>query len=112
MPDGLRSGRSLRWPLVRRAEYERVKAQRDNLFDRLEADPIRSATAALDGLQKVWREDEQQCHRILDWIGVAADDLALAERVRILALELATRQGYTLDEAERLAPPAFEEIAS
>ncbi len=97
---------------VSREEYERVKTQRDNLFARLEADPGRAAVATLDGLRKVWTEDGEQCHRILDWIGVAADNLALPERVRILVLELAAKQGYTLDDAERLCPPAFEEVES
>jgi len=89
-----------------------ARKQRDGLLARLEADPDRAAIAVLDGLQKLLpellTEDVQQSEAILDWIGVA-DDLSLAERVRILALERATRQGYTLDEAERLCPPAFRE---
>lgn len=97
---------------VSRAEYERVCGQRDRLMERLEADPERAAVAALDGLRKIWTEDDEQAMRILDWIGVARSDLdeqplALVERVRILAVDLATRQGYTLEQAERLAPPAF-----
>ena len=91
-------------------EYERVKKQRDDLAARLMADPDRAATATLDGLRKLLpelkAEEDAACHAILDWIGVARDDLSLAERVRILALELATKQGYTLEEAERLAPTA------
>lgn len=95
---------------VPREEYERVVGQRDNLLARLEADPERAAVATLDGLRKMLPElkveEDEACHAILDWIGVAKDDLALAERVRILAVELATRQGYTVEEAERLAPSA------
>lgn len=90
------------------AEIERLRDQRNNLLARLEADPDRAAVAAVDGLRKIFTEDDEQAHRILDWIGVAGD-LALVERVRILALELATKQGYTLDEADQLAPPAFRE---
>ncbi len=97
---------------IDRDEYERVVAQRDGLLSRLEADPERAAVAAIDGLRKVFAEEYAQCERILDWIGVASENLALSERVRILALEMATRQGYTLDEAERLCPPAFPEAAS
>lgn len=94
---------------VAREEYERVVAQRDKLIERLMADPDRAAAATLDGLRKMLPElkveEDEAIGRILDWIGVAGDgDLSLAERVRILALELATRQGYTLEEAERLAP--------
>jgi hypothetical protein len=91
-------------------EVERLRAHRDKLLDRLEADPGRAAIATLDGLRKIWTEDDEQTHRILDWIGVAGG-LALPERVRILALDLATRQGHTLEEAERLAPPAFKKEA-
>ena len=95
---------------VAREEYERVCAQRDRLMERLIADPERAALATLDGLRKMLpelkAEEDAACQAILDWIGVARDDLSLAERVRILALELATKQGYTLEEAERLAPVA------
>jgi len=92
------------------AEVDRLRGIRDKLVDRLEADPERAAVAALDGLRKIWTEDDEQAHRILDWIGVAGD-LALVERVRILAIQTATHQGYTLDQAERLAPPAFKEAS-
>lgn len=95
---------------VAREEYERVVAQRDGLLDRLLADPERSGIAALDGLRKMLPElkieEDEACHAILDWIGVARDDLTLAERVRLLALEHATKQGYSLEEAEHLAPSA------
>lgn len=101
-------------------------AQRDRLTDRLMADPDRAALATLDGLRtmlpELKAEEDEACHAILDWIGVArhepdpndplgltlGEPLALAERVRILALELATRQGY-LEEAERLAPDGSKE---
>jgi hypothetical protein len=88
-----------------RAEYERVVAQRDSLMKLLEADVDRSAIAVLHGLRKVLAEENGQIDRILDWIGVADDEtLSRADRVRLLALELATRQGYTLGEARARMP--------
>jgi len=39
--------------------------------------------------------------RVLDWIGVAGG-LALSERVMWLAIELACKQGLSLDDAESL----------
>lgn len=91
------------------AAYERATEQRENLLARLAADPDRSAIATLDGLGKMLPElkveEDEQIGAILDWSGVAGDDdLSLAERVRILALEHATKQGYSLEEAERLCP--------
>jgi hypothetical protein len=107
MPTDDRQARSAAY--VAREEYERVCAQRDKLTERLMADPDRAATATLDGLRKMLPElkieEDERIGAILDWIGVTGgDDLSLAERVRILALELATKQGYSLEEAERLCP--------
>jgi hypothetical protein len=89
-------------------EIERLRDGRDKAVALLMADPDRSAVAAVEGLRKLLPElladDVEQAGAILDWIGVAHHGLSLAERVRILALELATKQGYSLDEAERLCP--------
>jgi hypothetical protein len=89
---------------------ERLERQRDELFARLQADPERAAIASLDGITKILGEDEQAASRVLDWIGVAAN-LSLAERVKWLAVEVATKQGYSLDEAERLADAALSGVA-
>jgi hypothetical protein len=45
-------------------------------------------------------------NRVLDWIGVAAG-MPLSQRVKWLAVEVGTRQGYSLEEAERLADAAI-----
>ena len=94
---------------VPRSEYERVCRQRDMAVERLRADPDAAAIATLDGLQKLLPklkdEEDVSISKILDWIGVADDgEMTLADRVRILALEMATRQGVPLDQAERLCP--------
>lgn len=80
--------------------------------------PLLAAEGLRQVLAEIPREEYESCHAILDWIGVARDtgvvppyrsepeSLSLAERVRLLAVELATRQGYSLDEAERLCPEA------
>lgn len=54
--------------------------------------------------------DMKRAGRILDWIGVAGAQAGRpmdhSERVLWLAVELACKQGYSLDEAERLARQA------
>lgn len=89
-------------------EIERLREGRDKAVTLLEADPDRAAVATLEGLREMLPElkveEDAQISAILDWIGVAAGDMSLAERVRILALEVATKQGYSLEEAERLCP--------
>lgn len=92
-----------------REDEARLREQRDKLMERIVGDPDRFAAAALDGLRKMLpelkAEEDEQIGAILNWIGVAGDGhLTLAERVRILALEHATKQGYSLEEAERLCP--------
>ena len=49
--------------------------------------------------------DIQRAGRILDWIGVAGG-MSHSERVKWLAIELACKQGYTLDQGEALADRA------
>jgi hypothetical protein len=90
-------------------ENDRLQTSRDKAVALLMADPDRAAVAALEGLRTMLPElkveEDERIGAILDWIGVAGDDaLSLAERVRILAFELATKQGYSLEEAERLCP--------
>lgn len=90
-------------------EIERLRDGRDQAVRLLMADPDRSAIAVVEGLRKMLPElkveEDEQISAVLDWIGVAGDgDLTLAERVRILALQVATTQGYSLEEAERLCP--------
>jgi len=46
--------------------------------------------------------DMKRADRILDWIGVSRP-MPHSERVLWLAVELACKQGYSVDEAERLA---------
>lgn len=88
-------------------EIDRLLEARENLYARLTADPTRAAVATIDGLRTLLAEEDGRIDRILDWIGVADDEtLSRADRVRLLAVELATKQGYSLDQAERLAPGA------
>lgn len=94
-------------------EYEvHLRQVNANLAARLEADPDRAAIATLDGLRKILSEDTEALEadvaaagRILDWIGVAGG-LPFSERVKIVAVMLATKQGLSLDEAERIAGAA------
>ena len=52
--------------------------------------------------RSVAEEEIRRAGRILDWIGVAGG-MPHFERVKLLAVELATRQGYTFDQAVALA---------
>jgi hypothetical protein len=53
--------------------------------------------------QETIREAEiHRAGRILDWIGVAGG-MDHSERVLYLAIEMACKQGYSFEEAERLA---------
>lgn len=83
-----------------------VAALRADLASRAFESPAVIARIAETVATDVVSEGER-AGRVLDWIGVAAD-LPLSERVKWLAVELACKQGYTLDEATRLADAVLE----
>lgn len=55
--------------------------------------------------QAVTNQEIARAGRVLDWIGVAGG-MEHSERVKWLAIELACKQGLTLDQAERFADEA------
>jgi hypothetical protein len=83
------------------ARVAELTTQRDNLLQRLAADPGRAAIAAVDGLRKLLSEDEE-LGRLLDWVGVAAMD-SLSERLLFLCAEYLSRTGQVSDVEVALA---------
>lgn len=78
---------------IREIVHERLAA-------REAADTLTERVAALG--EAVRDEEITRATRILDWIGVAGG-MPVSERVKWLAIELACKQGFSLDEAERIA---------
>jgi hypothetical protein len=87
-------------------------AENDRLTVALDtAIAVTDAPEKIESLRSLILNEAQAASRILDWIGVASG-LSLSQRVRILALQLATTQGYTLEGADRLAPSAFDAFSA